>query len=170
VARSCLIRVLLTYLALRYLDSIRAAKPYRDAIFHDIRGEDHPFGEDKQERLDKLMSVGGPALTTAHVMVEVTKMREHSELARASGFGVFSLNLLAGTTITETTYSVGELCKEPMFLDITRRFGLTDAGLIRLAHQNECLLLTDDSRLYGAYPAGSRCDIQLLDEYLREPT
>ena len=159
---------LLTYLALLYLDSIGAKKAYRDALFWEIRGENRAFGETEQERIGFLMEASRPLLTTAPLVAEVTRLREYSGLAKAGDFRAFSLDLLAGDTFLETTFSLAELHREPRYMELTRRFGVTDAGLLLLADRNGGLLLTDDKPLFAAHSSESRFDIRLLDEYLRE--
>jgi hypothetical protein len=159
---------LLTYLALLYLDSIEAKKAYRDALFSDIRGEKRAFGETEQERFGAWMAASRPLLTTAHIMAEVTKLRAYSGLAKAGEFRSFSLDVLAGDTFSETTFSLAELYGEPRYMALTRRFGVTDAGLLLLADRNGYLPLTDDTPLFDAHSSESRFEIRLLDEYLRE--
>jgi hypothetical protein len=141
---------LLTYLAVRYADSISASKAYRDRLFQEIRSQSPPFAEDDQERLGELIEVRG-ALTTPHVILEATKLREISELAKAEGFRDFSLEVLSSGAISETWCSLEELCKEPEYSALARRFGVADASLLFVSDRKECLLLTDDDRLFDAY-------------------
>src|SRR5580700_6718950 len=120
---------LLTYLTLRYADSIYAVKAYRDRLFRDIRSlspQSPPFTEDQQERLSELIEVRA-ALTTPQVILEATRLREHSELAKATGFRDFSLEVLSSGAISEIWCSFEELCKEPEYLALARRFGVADA-------------------------------------------
>jgi hypothetical protein len=120
---------LLTYLTLRYSDWLRASKAQRATLFQDIRSQCPPFDETEQERFRKLIEVSR-ALTTSHVIVEVTKLREHSALAKARGFREFSLGVLTGGAISETGCSLEELCKEPEYFDLVLRFGVADASLL----------------------------------------
>jgi hypothetical protein len=50
------------------------------------------------------------------------------------------------------------------------RYGLADAGLVFVATENKALPLTDDGRLFSTYSENSGHAIELLDNYLREPT
>jgi hypothetical protein len=156
---------LLTYLALRYADSIKASKSYRDRLFQDIRSQSPPFNEDRQERLSELIEVRA-AQTTPHVILEATRLRKHSELAKATGFRDFSLRVLVSGAISEVWCSLEELCKEPEYLALTLRFGVADASLLFVSAREECLTLTDDRGLFGAYGIESRFKVGLLDEYL----
>lgn len=156
---------LLTYLALLYTDSINAAQKYRDTLFRDIRRQGAPFGETEQERFGKLIEMRH-ALTTPHVILEATKLREHSELARAAGFLEFSLEVLTIGAISEIWSSLEEICKEPEYMDLVRRFGVADASLLFFSAREECLLLTDDADLFAAYGTESKFQMRLLDEYL----
>src|SRR4029077_506515 len=91
---------LLTYLTLLYADSINAPKLYRDTLFRDIRRHATPFGEREQERFGRLIE-DRHALVTPHVILEVTRMREHSELGRVARFLEFSIDVLSGDAISE---------------------------------------------------------------------
>jgi hypothetical protein len=156
---------LLTYLTLLYADSINAPKLYRDTLFRDIRRHATPFGEKEQERFGELIEVRR-APVTPHVILEATRMREHSELARVGRFVEFSIEVLFGGTISEISCSLGDICKEPEYIALVHRFGVTDAGLLFVSAREECLLLTDDHDLFAAYEADSKFQIRLLDEFL----
>jgi hypothetical protein len=110
---------LLTYPALLYADSINAPQEYRDALFHDIRQQGAPFGETEQERFGKLIEMRH-ALTTPHVILEATKLREQSELARATSFQEFSLDVLTSGAISEIWCSLEEICKAPKYMDLVQ--------------------------------------------------
>jgi hypothetical protein len=159
---------LLTYLALRYADTTKAPKAYRDTLFRDIRNQSERFGATAQEYFLKLIEMRH-ALTTPHVILEATKLREHSELARAEGFREFSLAVLTGGAISEIWYSLEEIYRESEYMDLARRFGVADASLLFVSAREECLLLTDDQDLFAAYEAGSKFQIRLLEEYLGSP-
>lgn len=158
---------LLTYLGLRYLDSINASKAKRDAIFHDLRPTTMRFAEPEQDRLRNLMRTRR-LLATPHVNVEVLKLRKTSHLAdERFAFREFSLTLL-DKEIGEETCSIAELSGEPDFRNLVCRFGLTDAALVFIAAKYRCLLLTDDARLFAVYSTGAKYQIRLLDEYLTQ--
>jgi hypothetical protein len=156
---------LLTYLALRYADSTKAPIAYRDKLFRDIRKKGQPFSATAQERFRKLVEIDH-ALTTPHVILEATKLREYSQLARAVNFPEFSLEVLTSRPISEVWCSLEEICKEPEYIDLVHRFGVADASLLFVSDREECLLLTDEGPLFAAFRAGSKFQIRLLDEYL----
>jgi hypothetical protein len=156
---------LLTYLALRYADSTNAPKAYRDTLFRDIRKDGQQFGATAQEHFRKLIEMQH-ALTTPQVILEATKLREYSELAKATGFRDFSLRVLSSGAITETWCSLEEICKEPEYLALARRFGVADASLLFVSAREECVLLTDEGRLFDARGAESKFQMRQLDEYL----
>jgi predicted nucleic acid-binding protein len=143
----------------------QGAQSQRESVFRDVRKAGATFSVTDQERLKAILT-SRRLLTTAHVMVEVTTLREHSQLARLSGFRAFSLEFLSKGAISEERCPVTELCAQPEFLELACRLGLTDAGLVFVATRYECLLLTDDSRLFGVYSAGAKFQIRLLDHYL----
>jgi hypothetical protein len=156
---------LLTYLALRYADSKNAPKGYRDALFRGIRKQPELFSATAQERLRKLIEMGH-ALTTPHVILEATKLRDHSELAKATGFRDFSTEVLISGAISEIWCSLEEICREPEYMDLVRRFGVADASLFFISAREKCLLLTDEGPLFAACRAGSKFKTRLPDEYL----
>jgi predicted nucleic acid-binding protein len=98
------------------------------------------------------------------VILEATRLREHSELARAESFGDFSLEVLTSGAILEIWCSLDEICKEPKYMDLVRRFGVADASLLFISAREGCLLLTDDDRLFAAHGAGSKFELWGLDE------
>jgi hypothetical protein len=151
---------------LLYADSTNAPQEYRDTLFRDIRQQGAPFGETEQERFGKLIEMRPQ--TTPQVILEATKLREHSELARAAGFQEFSLEILTSGAISEIWCSLEEICKAPEYMDLVRRFGVADASLLFFSAREECLLLTDDGDLFAAYRE-SKFQIRLLDEYLGSP-
>jgi hypothetical protein len=157
---------LLTYLALRYADWSSASRAYRDTLFRDIRKQGPRFSETEQERFSKLIETRH-ALTTPHVIMEATRLREHSELARVENFREFSLEVLTSSAISEIWCSLEEICKEPKYMDLVLRFGVADASLLFISARDERLLLTDENRLFAAYGAGgSKFEIWRLDKYL----
>ena len=156
---------LLTYLALRYADSTKASKAYADTLFRDIRKQSDRFGATTQERFRELIETR-QTLTTPHVILEATRLREHSELVGAEGFSDFSLGILTGGDITEIWWALEEVCEQSEYIDLVHRFGVADASLLFVSAREGCLLLTDDDRLFDAYGAGSKFQIRLLDEYL----
>jgi hypothetical protein len=156
---------LLTYLALCYADSTGTPRADRDALFRYTRKQGPRFSETQQERFGKLIEARH-ALTTPHVILEATRLREYSELAKVESFREFSHEVLTTGAISEIWFSLEEICKEPKYTDLVRRFGVTDASLLFISARKECLLLTDDNRLFAAHGAGSKFEIWRLDEYL----
>lgn len=157
---------LLTYLAIRYLDSTDASKARRDHVLWEIRGR--AFAETEQERFVELMKQH--ILTTAHVISETLKLREKSILSlEKEDFRRNSLEILTGGAVSEISCPITEICQEQDFRQLICRYGLTDAGLIFVAAKNRALVLTDDGRLFSSYSESSGHAIELLDKYLREP-
>ncbi len=157
---------LLTYLAIRYLDSKDAPKARRDQVITEIRGK--TFAATEQERFLELMKQR--TFTTAHVISEVLKLREKSVLSlEKEDFRRNSLDVLTGDTISEIPCPIMEVCQEEDFRQLICRYGLTDAGLIFVADKNRALVLTDDGRLFSSYSENSGYVIELLDNYLQEP-
>jgi hypothetical protein len=159
---------LLTYLALRYADLMDVPSSYRASLFRDIRQRGRRFSETDQERLGKLIETRH-ALTTPHVILEATRQRKPSELARVERFREVSLAVLTSGAISEIWCSLEEICKQPKYMNLVRRFGVADATLLFISAREGCLLLTDDNRLFAALGSGSEFEIWRLDEYLGQP-
>jgi hypothetical protein len=158
---------LLTYLAIRYLNTTEASKARRDHVLGEIRGR--AFDEPEQERLLELMKQH--TFTTAHAISEALNLREASALNRAkTEFRRNSLEVLTSGTMSEIACPVAEICRTEDFRQLICSHGLTDAALIFVAARNRALVLTDDGRLFSSYSEDSGHVIELLDNYLREPT
>jgi hypothetical protein len=157
---------LLTYLALRYLDRHNAQKARRDQVFNELL-PGITFADTEQQHLRRAMS--REVLTTPHVLTEVFKLREPSILKKLEGFLACGLDILGQGRIIEIPCPTAKLCEDRGFRELICRRGLTDAGLVFVAMQQQsALLLTDDSRLFGDYPAGAGFEIRLLNDYLQE--
>lgn len=157
---------LLTYLAIRYLDSTDAPKARRDHVLGEIRGR--AFAETEQERFLELMKQR--MLTTAHVISEALNLREASALSREKEeFRRNSLGVLIAGALSEISCPIAEICKAADFRELICRCGLTDAGVIFVAAQNRALVLTDEGRLFSSYSGDSGHLIELLDRYLEDP-
>jgi hypothetical protein len=90
---------LYTYLAVRYLESIRAEKAKRIAVLERIR-DGRNFTEIQQELLCEAMTQ--PVVTTPHVMTEVLRAaRESSPIIRTEDFRDHSIQILVGGSIRE---------------------------------------------------------------------
>jgi hypothetical protein len=160
---------LLTHLALHYLQKTGADKATRDAVLGDVRRDTRtPFAETEQERFGLLLGRFKRVVTTPHVVAEVLKLRGYSMLSRDEmQFRKLSLELLTSERMEEVPCPLREVCADPDWRDLICRFGLSDAGLIYVATREKCLLLTDDRRMFGAYPSGAEFEIHLLDNCLR---
>jgi aspartyl-tRNA synthetase len=136
--------LLLTYLAIRYLDGNDAPKARRDQVLTEIRGR--PFDETERERFLELIKQH--AFTTAHAISEALNLRVASALSREKEeFRRNSLEVLMGGTISEISCPIAEICKAEDFRQLICRYDLTDAGLIFVAAKSKALVLTDDGRL-----------------------
>jgi hypothetical protein len=161
---------LLTHLTLHSLGEIGADKARRDAVLRDVR-RGSGFGEIEQERFSILLDRCKQVLTTSYVIAEVLRIREVSELSKdEERFRRLSTHLLIDSKIEEIPCPLTQMCAESDFRELTIRLGLADASMIYLASwaDKPCLLLTDDRRMFGAYPPITKFEIRLLDEFLHE--
>jgi hypothetical protein len=103
---------LLTYLAIRHLDTKDAPNARKDQVLTEIHG--NILAATEQERFLKLMKQ--PVFTTAHVIAEVLKLRDKSQLNREKEeFLGNSLSVLTSGSISEIPCPIREVCKEETF-------------------------------------------------------
>jgi hypothetical protein len=159
--------LLLTYLAIRYLDGRDAPKAWRDQILTEIRGK--AFAEPEQRRF--LLKLGRQrVLPTPHVISEALKLRKTSAFHQEKeAFRTVSLDIVASDVISEIPCPIMEICLHEDFRELICLYGLTDAGLIFAASRTGALVLTDDMRFFSYYSEKPGYVIELLDIYLQEP-
>jgi hypothetical protein len=149
---------------LRLLDEGDATQGQSDSLFRELRNG-ASFARGKQQRLRQVLE--NRVITTPHVLVEVFRLREASQLnKRRADLRSCCLDLLAAGTILEEPCPAYNLYRDSRFRDFACRFGITDAGLLYTASQRKAVLLTDDRRLFAGVGFGLGCEIQLLDDYL----
>jgi hypothetical protein len=154
---------LLAYLGWLYLDSIGASKATRDAALRDLK-LGMAWSENQHERFDQFLKSRSIRLITSHVAAEILRFRSHSFLQKHTGpFTSFVLDHLG--FFEERGVPIASLDKS---LVVT--FGLTDAGLVWLARQEGCTLVTSDDRLFRALPTDPKFEIQLLAYCGNAPT
>lgn len=153
------------YLALRYLDDVKADKGTRNLVFHEIQPSDVDFVERDQQNL-RLAFQGG-ILTTPHILTEVLKLRKSSWLrSKQFQFRELALGLLSTRHIEEVTCPVVDIIASlPWFIC---QFGLADASGLFAAQIRQAILITDDNRLFAGLPANPAFEIRLLSEFLAE--
>ena len=151
---------LLTALALIYYRDFR-----QEPVPKDIRPNKRPLTEEEGERVLEFLGRAPKRLTTPHVLTEVFKLRDRSELRRhVEHFRRSSLDALKKLNIEERYCPLNELARESDFVDCVCRYGLTDAPLLYVSVQEHCTVLTDDRRLFEF--GGRKVRLMLLDELL----
>ena len=150
---------LLIYLYWLYCDSMRATRAARDAALRDLN-LGLAWSENQHERFDQFLKSRSVRLITNHVAAEILHFRTHSFLqTHANPFTGFVLDHLG--FFEERGVLIGSLDK-----GLVVRFGLTDAGLVWLAQQEGCTLVTSDDRLFRALPTDPKFEIQLLAHWV----
>jgi predicted nucleic acid-binding protein len=151
---------LLTALALIYYRDVK-----QEPVPNDIRPNKRPLSEEDGERVLEFLGRAPRRLTTPHVLTEVFKLRDRSELRRrGEDFRGSSLDALKKLNIEERHCPLSELASESNFVDCMCRHGLTDAALLCVSVRENCTVLTDDKRLFEF--AGRKVQLLLLDELL----
>ena len=84
-------------------------------------------------------------LITSHVIGELTGRLKVSKLPLRE-FWLSSEDYLTGKNVDERLLSLIEICGSDRGRESLRAIGPTDSGLIELALQEKCVLLTDDER------------------------
>lgn len=158
--------LLLTYLAIRYLEGRDAPKAWTDCVLTEIRGK--AFAEAEQRRfLFKLE--GQRVLTTPHVISEALKLRKTTAFYQEEEeFRRVSLDVLASDAIGEIPCPIMEICQHEDLRQLIWLYGLADAGMIFAASKTGALVLTDDKRFFSYYSEKPGYVIELLDTYLQE--
>jgi hypothetical protein len=159
---------LLTYLAVHYIETIKAKISTRDRILQSVRPAGRPFDDSLQNAFTSLCRETRRLLTTSNALTEALKARKNSALYRREDFHDIALSFLAESNIEELPRPARSLIQDTRYRDHTLRLGLTDMGLVSLAVEFKCPLLTDDGEMFQAFPASSETgfEISLLDEYL----
>jgi hypothetical protein len=152
---------LLTYLCLRYLDEIDAKRPQRNQVLSEVR----PVGWDvnQEERFLRYLEAHPRRLTTSHVVAEVLRLRTYSALKRSAE--AFRRVALSGLAFVEERSVLGKDLDPELIV----RHGVSDAGVVWLAHLESATLMTDDKELYSALPSDPRFTIVLTEHSLVEP-
>ena len=158
---------LFTYLLLHFLDRTGMGKARRDALLRDCRGNDPaPFAETEQDAFRQLLKTHH-ALTTAYVITEVFRLREHALLRQHQAeFRRFALEPFTAGAIEEFPCSLRAMCAQTGLAELIYRLGPADTSVLYLGSTEQCLVLTDDGRMFEAFAPGTRFRIRLLREYL----
>lgn len=93
-------------------------------------------------------------LITSHVIGEI-KSETHVDPEHHAAYWQSSMDFLERRHFSERVVTVAELNRDEDLRRIVCAVGPTDAGLVALASNEECVLLTDDSRLFswlGIFP------------------
>ena len=141
---------LLTLLTLDYLRETGAAEARRGAVLADIRRE-RQWTVIEEELLSELLSQYGRLLTTPHVVAEVFKLREHSELKGDQyRFRRIAMSSFKKANLQEEHCSLVDLALNEDSVEWVCSFGVIDAMLLHVSMKEDCLILTDDTRLLRA--------------------
>ncbi|MBO0719964.1 MAG: hypothetical protein J2P41_04035 [Blastocatellia bacterium] len=107
-----------------------------------------------QRNFRALIDSIGEILTTSHVIGEI-RSRFHVREYLHSKYWESNLDFFAKHNINEKLVTVAEMIQDLKLKQLVYEVGPIDTGLMQLAHQEGCTLLTDDSNLYtwlGAFP------------------
>ena len=137
----------------------------------DARSKRPPFTIREYERWAALFESAGIRLTTSHVVAEmynVLSVRLRLKGEDRQSFWHFCTWFLTAHALIEESFKLDQLYTSPELHEINVRAGPTDAGLILLARENECILgqrdamlVTDDERTLHveALRLGIHCEL-----------
>ncbi|MFN2452585.1 MAG: PIN domain-containing protein [Pyrinomonadaceae bacterium] len=113
------------------------------------------------ELFDSLQTI----LTTSHVIGEIQGHQKLTEQTRKA-FWLSSMSLLERINIDERLLSLRDMYASEKLRELVCIIGSTDTGLIELARQERCTLLTDDERTLNRYARILRIDCRLVKNLL----
>ena len=103
-------------------------------------------------------------LTTSHVVGEMRSRHKVSEDLHAD-FWLCAMEYLSRKSFAEKQVTLLDLYQAEPFKNIACNLGPTDAGLIYLARQEACELLTHDERMLAWQPADGQPLITLIHKH-----
>lgn len=101
-------------------------------------------------------------LITPHVIGEI-RSETHVYPEHHAAYWRQSMDFLERRNFSEKLITVAELNQSEALRRIVCAVGPTDAGLVALASREQCVLLTDDGRLYNWLGAFPDMEIQLVE-------
>lgn len=135
---------LLTLLTLGYLRNVGAESARCRSVLTSVRPQYLP--EDFEGRFRQLLG-GSRLATSSHVLAEVFKLREYSQLkGDYYRFRKSALDELKKANIEELHCPARDLSSEDS-MDRLCQLGLTDATLVHIATERNYIVLSDDRRL-----------------------
>jgi hypothetical protein len=117
-----------------------------------------------QRRFLELLSSIREKITTAHAVAELNGLEKSRLGLYGNGRLAFwrtSIDLLIQWDIDERLIRLLDLASDDAFRECLPEIGATDAGLIQLALQHECVLITEDERTLAreAWTRGVDCQL-----------
>jgi hypothetical protein len=126
-----------------------------------------PLYAQRRERdfLDFFASIG-QILFTSHVIGEIRSRRELKRPDVRSNFWLSSMDYLKHKCADERLLTLVSLSDDDHNRRLVCTFGPVDTGLIVLARDHNCVLLTDDNRLLSCQDANRGPAIELVQNLL----
>lgn len=142
---------------------VRQAPLYRQLMF--TKHAPPPYALEKErDYLDFFHSVS-EVLFTSHVVGEI-KSRHGLPPAIFREFWLSSMSYLKQKQADEKLLALVALREDVFTSDLVCSVGPVDAGLLTLARLENCVLLTDDSRLLSLCDSAGRPNIELVGNLL----
>lgn len=108
-------------------------------------------------------------LITSHVIGEI-RSETHVNSEHHAAYWQCSMDFLEKRHFSEGVVTVAELNQDEDLRRIVCAVGPTDAGLVALASNEGCVLLTDDSRLFSWLGIFPDVKIELIETLVRDKT
>ena len=104
-----------------------------------------------EELFSEILSQYSRLLTTPHVVAEAFKLREHSALKGDQyRFRRLAMSSFKKANLREVHCPLVDLALSEDSVERVCRVGITDAMLLHVSMKEDCLILTDDTRLLEA--------------------
>jgi hypothetical protein len=154
---------LFSALTLQYLRAVKASDSHRKSVLHKNQVSNH-LQTDRAKQSDFLVFVEAieAILTTSHVIGEIQGLQCLKNAAQRD-FWQSSMKFLRTKKLDERLLTLLDLFSNTDhqydYGELVCTIGPTDVGLIRLAYEERCVLLTDDARTLAprARGMGVRC-------------
>lgn len=135
---------LLTTLTLVY---IQQSPQHRELLRHKHKLPSYITDPTSERNFLQFISGITQPLITSHVLGEIrSRSRVPEEIHRE--FWLSAMKFLSEINLNEQLILLSDLYRNDRYRMLVSILGPTDAGVIALAEKEECVLLTDDSRLF----------------------
>jgi len=144
---------------------IRQRPTVRDYILHEHKLPQYITDPTTERAFLAFFDCIREVLTTSHVIGQIKSRRSVAPDVYRE-FMLSSMDFLNRKGLSERLVTLLSMREDDDSRRLVCTVGPTDAGLVTLARQENCLLLTDDSRLFGCCDKDGKPKIELAQNFL----